>query len=160
MSCEAASELNQQFGAKLFVPCLGDPDISLLKHGSEIVDFFVNNRNFDDIAEFVDGPLFHKILQAFPFGGIEKPRILDFHSIWTTEENEYLGVVVKRLKTAEDIQKYAFPHRSLAIIRNHLAQFASELGEVEEQLSEQGKFEFDPEMQFVDNVVEVRPFIS
>ena len=116
-SVETTKNLNDLFGAKLFVPVLGNPEKSHIQKTDQIISFLLQGNKIDDLIEL---DFFNDILTGYPAKN-DKPFEISAHSPWTKEEDELLHVAQKRFKNPIQIQKYVMPGRSLAMIRQHMS---------------------------------------
>ncbi|KAK8867081.1 hypothetical protein M9Y10_010050 [Tritrichomonas musculus] len=128
MSVESTKNLNSIYGKKLFVPVLGDPDKSLIKYSSSILNHFLDQKSTDDIIE---APFMKEIFRSFQFNGEERPLQFKHVSPWSPEENELLKLAARRFKSAEDIQKYVMPGKPLQLINEKYNEFLAQQSKAE-----------------------------
>ena len=105
--------LNQLFGERIFIPVLGDPEKSLIHKANDILQHFLNQKSTDDIIE---APFIREIFESFQFNGEERPLSFKGISPWSPEESDLLKLAALRFKSADEIQKYVMPGKTLKVI--------------------------------------------
>lgn len=123
MSVETTKNLNDIYGKRLFIPVLGDPEKSLIKNSTAILNHFLDQKSTDDIIE---APFMKEIFESFKFNGEERPLQFKHVSPWSPEENDLLKLAARRFTSAEDIQKYVMPGKPLQLIEDKYNELLSQ----------------------------------
>lgn len=120
MSVETTKNLNDIYGKRLFIPVLGDPEKSLIKSSTAILNHFLDQKSTDDIIE---APFMKEIFVSFNFNGEERPLQFKHVSPWSPEEEELLKIAARRFKSAQEIQKYVMPGKPLQLIEDKYNEY-------------------------------------
>ncbi|OHT17019.1 hypothetical protein TRFO_12714 [Tritrichomonas foetus] len=123
-SIESTNNLNELYGKRIFIPALGDPEKSLIRNSVHIINHFLDQKSTDDIIE---APFMLEIFRSFQFNGEERP--LSFKGIlaWSPEESDLLKLAAKRFNTADEIQKYVMPGRTLKVINEQFNEYQQQI---------------------------------
>jgi hypothetical protein len=155
-SIEFTASLNALFDRELFVPVMGHPSKSPIKHAREILQQFQQGAVVDDVIEL---PVFKEILEIVPFNDQTRPMSYITHAPWSAEETRLCTAAARRFHSPELVQRFAMPGRSpIAISSNFLGEWrqrpAGPVASAQRFVSEIAKQEavvdlHDPDEEFV-----------